>query len=264
MSVSSIISIVVFIMISSSTVFAKTIFLVTLESPPAEYSENGKPTGRNVEIVEEGLKRMGYDCKISFLPWKRALLMVEEERADGIVDVAYSEERAKYLYYPHEEIYIEEWYAFKRKESNLMLDQDLGNAGKITLGISRGFVYGGIIQEAINNHRFKRIEEVHNNELNIKKLVAKRFDMFIGVKLTILFLAEKMGYIDQIDIVNMTNTDQNYLLSASKTYVGFSKKSMKKEDAEEFSSIITAMKKDGTVKKIEEKYYSKEIRHVGD
>ncbi len=239
----------------SSNLFAKTLLLVTLESPPAEYIENGQPKGINVEIIKEGLKRMGYRFKIEFVPWKRALSMVKNGLADGIIDAAYNSERAEYLHYPNEEIYVEEWYCFKRKDFDLTLDKDLANAGKISIGISRGFVYGGIIQEAIDKKLFRSIQEVHNNELNIKKLVGKRFDMFVGVKATILFLAKKMGYADKIEVIKMTDTDRDFLLSSSKTYLGFSKKTVKKEFAARFSVKIAEMKKDGTIRKIKRMYY---------
>jgi polar amino acid transport system substrate-binding protein len=251
----SAVCIFVFLIFFSSTVFAKTLTLVTLQSPPAEYTENGQPAGRNIEITQVALKRMGYDCKIIFVPWSRALKMVKDGEADGIIDVAYNKERAKYLYYPEEVLYVEEWYGFKLATSDLTLDKDLKNAGEIHLGTSRGFEYGGIIQDAINNNRFKSIQEVRNNELNILKLVGQRFDMFIGVKSTIAFLAKKMGYQGKIERVKMTGRDQDYLLCASKTYLGFSKKTMEKEIAEEFSKVLTDMKKDGTIKQIEVKYY---------
>ncbi len=238
----------------SSMVYSKSLTLVTLESPPAEYIEDGRPVGINVEIVTEGLKRMGYEANIQFVPWKRALNMVKKGTADGIIDAAYSKERNAYLHYPTEEIYVEEWYCFKRKDSELTLDEDFANAGNITLGISRGFVYGGLIQNAIDNQYFKRVEEVRNNELNIKKIVTGRLDMFVGVKATILFLIREMGYSDTIEITKTTGTNKNFLLSSSKTYLAFSKAVLEKEIAEQFSRITSEMKKDGTIKRITMKY----------
>ena len=47
--------------------------LVTLESPPAEFRANGTPSGRNVDIVVEGLQRMGHTAQILFRPWRRAI-----------------------------------------------------------------------------------------------------------------------------------------------------------------------------------------------
>ncbi|MEJ2641857.1 MAG: transporter substrate-binding domain-containing protein [Desulfosarcinaceae bacterium] len=236
-------------------VSAGKLSLVTLESPPAEYLENGQQKGINIDIVKEGLNRMGHECEIKFVPWKRALLMVKNGKADGIIDAAYNEERAEYLHYPSEEIYVEKWYCFKRKNSDLTLDIDFKNAGSITLGTSRGFVYGGKIQEMIDRRLFKRTEEVYNNELNIKKLIGRRIDMFVGVKATILFLAKKMGYGNKIDIVKQTGTTEEYLLSSSKTYLGFSKKTTAPQFAEQFSTIVAEMKADGTIEKISMKYF---------
>ncbi len=238
-----------------SQAHATTLTLVTLESPPAEFSLDGESSGRNVDIARECLKQMGFGCKIMIIPWKRALIMVESGLADGIIDAAFTPKRAEFLYYPDEEIYVEEWYLFKRSGDPLTLDRDLGNAGQYTLGISRGFEYGGLIQDAINNRRFDKIQEVVNNEMNIKKLAVGRFDVFVGVKLTILNLSKQMGYADKIQIVPMTETGLPYLLSSSKTYVAFSKKTMTKDMAEQFSLTLKKMKADGTIKKIETKYY---------
>lgn len=144
---------------------ANTLKLVTLESPPAEFTLDGKSTGRNVEIVQECLKRMGFNSDVVIVPWKRALIMVKAGAADAIIDAAYNTDRATFLYYPDEEIYVEEWYAFKRKEDVLTFDKGLTNVGNYTLGISRGFEYGGLVQEAINKRLFKNLQEVSNNEL---------------------------------------------------------------------------------------------------
>lgn len=238
-----------------STIQAKTLLLVTLESPPAEYMENQQAKGFNVDIAKEALSRMGYKADIKLLPWKRALYMVENGLADGVIDAAYNKTRAQYMYYPDEEINTENWYAFKVKDSNITLDKDFKNAKNIELGISRNFVYGGEIQKAIDNNMFKYLDEVYNNELNIKKVVAGRFDMFLGVKSTIFSIAKRIGYYDKIEITKMTETNEDYLLNSEKTYLGFSKKTIKKEFVTQFSNILTQMKKDGTTEKIRKKYY---------
>lgn len=244
---------IVFLFIVS--VYANPLLLVTLESPPAEYLKNNNAIGINVDIVSEALNRLGYDVKIKFYPWKRALKMVEQGDADGIIDVAYNKTRAKYLYFPKEEIYTENWYCFTNKSSKLTLDTDFKNAKEIKLGVARAFVYGGAIQKAIDNNMFKYIDEGHDNIANIKKLLAKRFDMFPGVKNTILFEAKRLGVSERIRIVKKTKTDKDFLLSSSKTYLGFSKKRIPKNLAEKFSKTIAQMKADGTIENIHKKYY---------
>ena len=248
--------IILFLLISflCTNLYAKSITLVTLEAPPLEYLENNKAKGINVDIVKEALKRIGYDVNIQFVPWKRALVLVKEGHVHGIIDASFTKERAIYLHYPKEEIYSESWYAFKKKSMDLTLDKDFSNAKNITLGISRGFVYGGKIQEAIDNNMFKFLDETHNNELNIKKVYAGRFDMFIGVKKTILNLAKKIGYEDKISIVKMTGTDDDYLLSSSKTYLAFSKEKVSQKTVNDFSKMLLQMKSDGTIDKIKKRY----------
>lgn len=231
-------------------VFSKTITLVTLQYPPFEYKENGISKGINVDIVKEALKRMGHDAKIKFFPWKRALLMAQNGYADGLIDAAYDENRAKYMHFPNTEINIEQWFAFKKKNSKLTLDKNLANSKDITLGITRGFVYGGIIQKLIDKNMFKSTQLVSNNELNITKLIANRFDMFIGVKEVTLYLSKRLNYRDDIEIVKMTNTNKDYLLNSSKTYLAFSKKTISKEFSDQFSKVLMQMKNDGTIEKI--------------
>ena len=233
---------------------AQPLLFVTLESPPAEYLEDGRPSGRNIEIVEIACERLGYRCTIRFVPWKRALNMVRTGTADGIIDAAFNLERAAFLHFPDEPINEEQWYAFKRTGASLTLDRDLANAGQIRLGASRGFEYGGLIQEMINAGRFKSVDLTTGNASNIKKLIRNRFDMFIGVRLTILFLSQKMGHADKIDIVKMSGTNQAYLLNASKTYLAFSKQRSSREMANRFSNVFLQMKQDGTVARIDNTY----------
>lgn len=237
-----------------SSLYAKNFFFVTLEAPPAEYLENNKATGVNVDIVTEALKRLGHKVTIGFVPWKRALRMVEFGQADGIIDAAYNEDRARYIHYPEEEIYIEKWYCFKKKSSKVTLNEDFSNAKDIKLGVARGFIYGGEIQKVIDKGMFKFLDVGHNNVSNVKKLLAGRFDMFIGVNATIFVYAQKTGDLDKIEIVKKTGTDENYLLNSTKTYLGFSKKTVSKELVEKFSKSITQMKNDGTIKSIRKKY----------
>jgi len=241
-------------MFLSTLIYSKSLTLVTLESPPLEYLEEGIAKGTNIDIVKETLNRMGYSVNIKFVPWKRALLMVKEGLADGIIDAAYTKDRDKYLHYPKEEIHIEEWYAFKKSDTQLTLDENFENAKNISLGVSRGFIYGGKIQKAIENNMFKFLDKTYNNKQNIKKVYAGRFDMFLGVKITILNLANTMGYKDKISIVKMTGTNEEYLLSSSKTYLGFSKKNISKTLVDNFSKVLSQIKKDGTVNKIMKKY----------
>lgn len=248
----------VLLMVSPATGTSTRLLFVTLENPPDGYLKDGRPVGRNIDIVKTACLRQGYKCTIRIVPWKRALHMVKNGSAHGIIDAAFNEERAQFLYYPDEPIHIERWYAFKKKGTPLSLDKNLANADQIHLGTSRGFEYGGMLQEMIDNNRFKSIDQAAGNASNIRKLMGGRFDMFIGVKSTILSLARTLDCLDKIEIVKMTGTNEAYLLSTSSTYLAFSKKRTSPEIARQFSDVLIQMKLGGTVKQIERKYRSME------
>jgi len=254
MSVKNIIFIFITSLLFASNLSARQLIFVTLDNPPVEYLSNDQVIGRNIDVVLEACRRLQQTCTITLVPWKRGLLMVKDGSADGIIDAAFNPERAEYIFYPKEELQTEEWYAFKQTGSRITLDGDFSNTSEIRLGTTQGFHYGGSIQKAIDQQLFKSIETVYSNELNILKLTGGRFDMFIGVKSSTFYLARQMGYDDKIVIVKKTGTDQDFLLSASKTYVGFSKKSMNLEFTDEFSLMLKSMKADGTIQKIDGKY----------
>ncbi|KLN60362.1 hypothetical protein WH96_11430 [Kiloniella spongiae] len=77
---------------------AETLYLVNDEFPPYNSAslQNG---GLVTEIVTTTLNRAGYDTRIEFLPWSRALKYAETGRADGVLGAWYTEERRKkYIY----------------------------------------------------------------------------------------------------------------------------------------------------------------------
>ncbi len=122
------ITVLITLLLISGDAFAKRITLVTLDSAPLEYKEGGKVTGRNVELAQLALKKMGHESVVKLVPWKRALKMVETGKADGIIDAGFNEKRAKYMYYPPENIYLEEIALFKRKSDNFKVDPKFNNA----------------------------------------------------------------------------------------------------------------------------------------
>ncbi|BBD07915.1 substrate-binding periplasmic protein [Desulfovibrio ferrophilus] len=250
-----IVLILVFLFQIPEILHAKTLRLVTLNSPPLEYPDaQGQPTGLNMEIALEALRRLGHDAVVDFVPWKRALEMVRSGSADAIVDAGYNSERAAYLHYPYENIYLEEVFAFKRAEKHFTLDEGLGNAQDFRLGVGRGYYYGMAMDRALQEGRFKSIEEVYQIELSFRMLMADRIDMFIGVRVPILYLLEQMDLADDIDIVFNTDTGAEYALDFSPTYVAFSKKSMNERIADEFDIILKSMKEDGTFERIYRRY----------
>lgn len=245
---------VLFAVVLNSHAEKLTLKAVTLEYAPSAFiDENGQPAGIHVDIAKEAFARMGIKYEISFLPWKRALKLVYEGKADCIIDPAYNEERGKYCYFPKEPSHTDQWCLFKKKGNNIFIDDDLKNISHITIGIVDSYEYGGRLQAALKEKLFKRIDRVAGNLL-FKMVLNKRVDIVPGEKSNIFYNAKKAGVIDEIVVVKSNKTGNDLIISNSPTYVAFSKKTVNIELVNKFSDIIIEMKIDGTYDAIKGKY----------
>lgn len=79
---------------------AEQLRFVTEDFPPFTYAathttDDDRAAGPFVEIVEAVCARMGIDCPIQLLPWRRALALAEAGEVDGIFTVIRSPERER-------------------------------------------------------------------------------------------------------------------------------------------------------------------------
>lgn len=247
----------IFILLSiiSLSVVAKDILIVSDNYPPFQYFENKQAKGINVDIAKEVLLRMGYNPKFQFMPWQRALFYVKYGKADAIINASYKDSRAKYLYYPKEEIYSKNWYCFKLKNSDISINEDFSNINKLSIGVAAGVTYGGKIQKAIDEKKFKKIITIKDGKNLVKNLIKKKFDMFIDNKNTISQIIKGTDYENKIEVVKITNKNEEYILSKDILYLAFSKKNTNEEFVKQFSTTLEKMKKDGTIEVITNRYF---------
>lgn len=233
---------------------AETLRLVTLDSPPLEFVRDGRAVGINVDLAQTALASMGLESTVLFVPWRRALAMVQEGAADAIIDAGRNPEREAYLHYPDENIYEEQIFAFKARERDITLDEGLANAGEFSVGTGRGFYYGEFLDSKLRAGAFKSVDEASEMELVIRKVLAGRMDIIVGVLLAIEHLARRIEDGHRLVIVKKTGTDQDYQLGSSKTYLAFSRKTQTAGRARAFSEVLSRLKKDGTAARIEARY----------
>ncbi|ALV07431.1 substrate-binding periplasmic protein [Roseateles depolymerans] len=67
--------------------------LLTEEFPPINFSENGRPRGLTVEIVQAIQQRLGQDLPIEVLPWARAFREAQEQTPTALFATARIPER---------------------------------------------------------------------------------------------------------------------------------------------------------------------------
>jgi len=82
----------------------KTVRIVSSTWEPYEYEEDGVAKGIGVDVTVEVFKRMGYEATVTFVPFKRALDMIQSGEADMLTDVNKNEEREVYAIFIEEPI----------------------------------------------------------------------------------------------------------------------------------------------------------------
>src|SRR5262245_53513286 len=77
---------------------AEPLLFVTEPFPPFNFEDHGKASGAVPEIVSAVCERIGAECRISVMPWRRALLMAEKGEAYGIFCLSKIPERDAKFY----------------------------------------------------------------------------------------------------------------------------------------------------------------------
>jgi len=78
---------------------ADSLHFVTEPYPPFNYLENGAPSGPIVKITREVCARMKITCTFELLPWRRAIMLAEQGKANGIFAIINTPDRAKIFYF---------------------------------------------------------------------------------------------------------------------------------------------------------------------
>lgn len=153
-------------------VAAGKIELVTADYPPY-YGSNMKNGGPLTEIVVAAFKKGGYDAKVTYLPFARALMYGKEGKADGLLGIWYSKERAEWFVYskplPGNEVVL-----YKKTGTKPDKYTDYAALKPYRIGTVRGYAYPSGFDEAKLN-----IQVVNDNLQNLKKLIKNRVDLVL-------------------------------------------------------------------------------------
>lgn len=217
----------------------KKIILATDPWPPY-YGPNMKNGGYFTEIAKASFKKIGYECDVKFIPWKRAFDVSKAGGYDGLLGAFYKEGRTEYFKYsdPISETSI----VFFSKKGRKITFKEMKDLSQYKIGVITGYNYSKAFDTAAYLHK----EGVPNLKLNIKKLMAGRIDIFIESREVALWtLREEIpNYADLVEIVNPP-------LKINKLYIPISKKIKNHEQiVAAFNTGLKLIKEDGTFDKI--------------
>ena len=159
----------------SETITPASYYFVTFQFPPLEYeSENGRPEGVAVELVQRVMAHLGYAVKIEVFPWTRALNMVKAGKADAIFTAYQNEERARYLKYCREVLLPQAVYFYKKQGSAVDFNGDLAQLRGKRIGVVSTISYGKTFDQYKPD---LTLDKANRLEHNFQKLLLDRIDL---------------------------------------------------------------------------------------
>lgn len=221
---------------------AKPYVIVAEPYPPYEFSADGKTQGMDVEILSEAAKLAAVDLRFEFVPWTRALAMVQAGEADGIMCLNQNAERDAFLYFPKVPLSIERLRIFRTPQQ-----ADVASLSELEgkqVGTIQDYTYG----DAFDGDKKIAKDPAADQDLLVKKLVAGRFPYAVHNEVAMIYAARTANLSGSIKACTL-------VVQESPLYIGFSKKSAGgKELFEKISTALDKMRASGALEAIQKKY----------
>lgn len=128
--------------------------------PPFSFLEAGEPRGLDLEVVRPVLDGLGFDAQLSIVPWRRALLEVQQGTLDGIIGATRGDlnEREELLAFPEEPLSASFSRFYYRREQPFRFEGLFSLKGK-RVAVLGGYRYPPdftaapyFVRQAVNTH----------------------------------------------------------------------------------------------------------------
>jgi len=231
-------------LISVNSLRAQELTILTENMPPLNYVENNVLVGPSVETVREIQRRVGSHEPIQVYPWARAYKMSLEQENVVLFGMTHSEER-------HDQF---KWIGplatkrdilVARKGSGIKIDS-LEDAKKVK---SIGTLRDDTRERLLESLGFSNLEPVSDEQLNAKKLVLGRIDLWTYKIPGLRTVCELAG-------VDYNEVEEVYHLREITLDIAFSKKTSD-SIVQKWKNAFDEMLADGTIMLIRKKWNMK-------
>lgn len=224
-----------------------TLVLANAVYPPLVNPE-GHPSGEGVdiEIAREALHRGGYGgaIELQWVPWKRALFMLERGLADFTTTVNYSPERDRFLRWSLAYRAGVRYHFYSRKDSGLQL-QHLEDLRGHSLAMSAGFIYPKAVLETAAGH----VEYGRDVGGAVQLVERGRAEVVIVSALAGTWEIRQLGLADRLKRHALE------YFNSEPSFMAFSKNSPRSMAALAAMDIgLASMQRDGSITRIEKRY----------
>lgn len=222
---------------------AEEIKLYAESAPPNAYLDNGKLSGRAIEVSQAVLNQIGSaDLPINLVPWARGYALLKAEKNTALFPVSRTPERENMFKWAGE-IMPNTIYLYRLKSRSDIVINSLEDIDKYKLGLTRNDVKDTLLSQYSDNKEY-----VPEDKLNFLKAANGRIDIFP-------YASPRFSY-----EVKKANLDPNlfekiYLLSSISTpqYLAFN---MQTDDeiVEKFKAGFSQLSKEGKLQTILDKW----------
>lgn len=245
-----VIILILFLFSFSQSIFSlpKEILIIKGSNDYAPYEiklGNNKYSGIYIETIQEAAKILKIKLVFKDFPWARCLSMMKAGKADALMTPFKNKERVTFMYFANEPVAYEETTLFTYKGSNIKFSGNLNDIKEHKIGVARGYSYG----EKWDKINFPNVTKANTQKGLVKMLTKKRFEITLGTKYIIQYLAKEQGVSHKIVALKPS-------LSKDGGYIAFSKKKGRthKELANAFEKALKKVKKSARYKQILKKY----------
>lgn len=232
------------VLLLSTRSFSKEYTFAGQDFPPFNWQEGTEVTGGMTEIMKQVCGDLKIKCKFLILPVSRVLKMVEVGELDGAISFGFRADRTAYSDASPSIVKSSVSYMGTPKTPKIAKISDLAGW---TIGTLRDSTTGKIAAQHKQEFPSIQITDEVNSETQVKKLTGGRYGekgLILGSEDVLNYFAKKIK--TPIE-TRMRLEDQEY-------FVLFSKKTVDAAQLAVFTAAINKIKKDGTAKKILDKY----------
>ena len=222
---------------------AQSLNILCENDPPAQFRDaDGNLTGYTIELVQEIQKRVGNHDEIKMLPWSRGYDMIQKYPNVVLFQMSRSPEREELFNWVgpvQESVYG--LYARADSEITLASLEEAKNVRSI--GVYRDDIRHQMLVRA----GFTNLVVANDNSANVVQLMRGRIDLFAASSSTYAEEALASGFKpSDLKLVLPFHTNRSYIAMS---------KAMPAEVVASWSAALEAMRKDGSVAKLINKYF---------
>ncbi len=192
--------------------------------PPYSYIENNQLKGIYVDIVRAAAELISehYQVNLQGVPWKRALMKVENGEVLAILPPYKRIEEREYIWPYSLAIMSETVVAYCQKSINIIDyfdEHKFKSLPVLNIGINSGYmIFSAEIKAAVADKRMM-VWENKSTEANIMKLQSKRLDCYLNDRLAIQYELLTLNKSQQL---NFDDVAESLIVMSQTAHIGYS------------------------------------------